>query len=65
MGVLVAHKNKEDSIKTEGARFVTTLFIDFSHTQGQLTPKSLEWSQRFSHFKSLGFFSKCSRAANS
>ena len=67
---------------------VTTLFIDFSHAQGQLTPKSvmescrnsnpskllwltllparmkkirwkikvLEWSQRFSHYKSTGIF---------
>ena len=67
---------------------VKTLFIDFSHAQGQLTPKSvmescpnsnpskllwltllpvrmkkihwkkkvLEWSQRFSHYKSMGIF---------
>ena len=39
MVVLVACKNKEDQIKNEGARVVTTLFIDFSHAQGQLTPK--------------------------
>ena len=88
MSVLVACKNEEDTIKNEGARVVTTLFIDFSHTQGQLTPKSvmescrnsnpsklswltllparmkkihwkmfvLEWSQRFSHYKSMGIF---------
>ena len=88
MGVLVACKNEEDPIKNEGARVVTTLFIDFSHAQGQLTPKSvmescrnsnpsklswltllparmkkihwkmkvLEWSQRFSHYKSMGIF---------
>ena len=88
MDVLVACKNKEDPIKNEGARVVTTLFIDFSHAQGQLTPKSvmescgnlnpsklswltllptrmkkihwkmkvLEWSQRFSHYKSMGIF---------
>ena len=31
MGVLVACKNEEDPIKSEGARVVTTLFIDFSH----------------------------------
>ena len=85
MGVLVAHKNEEDPIKNEGDRVVTTLFIDFSDAQGQLTPKSvmescrnsklskplrltllparmkkihrkmkvLEWSQRFSHYKSM------------
>ena len=41
MVVLVACKNEEDPIKNEGARVVTTLFIDFSHTQGQLTPKSV------------------------
>ena len=39
MGLLVACKNEEDSIKNVGARVVTTLFIDFSDTQGQLTPK--------------------------
>ena len=41
MGVLVACKNEEDPIKNEGARVVTTLFIDFSDIQGQLTPKSV------------------------
>ena len=41
MGVLVACKNEEDQIKNEGARVVTTLFIDFPHAQGQLTPKSV------------------------
>ena len=88
MGVLVACKNEEDPIKNKGARVVTTLFIDFSHAQGQLTRKSvmescrilnpsklswlnllparmknihwkmkvLEWSQRFSHYKSMGIF---------
>ena len=97
MGVLVACKNEEDPIKNEGAKVVTTQFIDFSHDQGQLTPKSmmescrnlnpskllwltllpvrmkkihwkmkvLEWSQLFSHYKSMGIFSKRSRAAKS
>ena len=46
MGVLVACKNEEDSIKNEGARVVTTLFIDFSDAQGQLTPKSVMESCR-------------------
>ena len=40
MGFLVTCKNKEDPIKNEGARVVTTLFINFSDAQGQLTPKS-------------------------
>ena len=88
MGVHVACKNEEDPIKNEGARVVATLFIDFSHAQGQLTPQSamkscrnsnpcklllltwlparmkkihwkmkvLEWSQHFSHYKSIGIF---------
>ena len=41
MGVLVACKDEEDPIKNESARVVTTLFIDFSDAQGQLTPKSV------------------------
>ena len=88
MVVLVTCKNEEDPIKNIGARVVKTLFIDFSDTQGQLTPKSvmefrensnpykllwltllparmkkihwkmkvLEWSQRFSHYKSMEIF---------
>ena len=39
MGLLVACKNEEDPIKNEGARVVTTLFINFYCAQGQLTPK--------------------------
>ena len=49
MGVLVACKNDEDPIKNEGARVVTTPFIDFSHAQGQLTPKSVMESCRNSN----------------
>ena len=88
MGLLVACKNAKDPIKNEGARVVTTLFINFSDAQGQLTLKSvmescrnsnpskllwlvllsarmkkihsklkaLEWSQYFSHYKSMGIF---------
>ena len=40
MGFLVACKN-EDPIKNDGPGVVTTLFIDFSDAQGQLTPKSV------------------------
>ena len=46
MGLLVACKNEEDLIKNEGARRATTLFVDFSHAQGQLTPKSVMESCR-------------------
>ena len=48
MGVLVACKN-EDPIKNEGARVVTTLLIDFSHAQWQLSPKSVMESCRNSN----------------
>ena len=41
MGLLVGCKNKEDTIKNEGARVVTTSFINFSDAQGQLTPRSV------------------------
>ena len=41
MGLLVSCKNEEDPIKNEGDRVVTTLFINFSDAQGQLTPKSV------------------------
>ena len=40
MNVLVTSKNKEDLNKTEGARVATTLNIDFSHSQGQITLQS-------------------------
>ena len=36
MSFLVASKNEDDPIKNEGARVVTTLFIDFSDAKGQL-----------------------------
>ena len=41
MGFLVACKNDKDPIKNEAARVVTTLFINFSDAQGELTPKSM------------------------
>ena len=41
MSVLAACNNEEDPIKNEGARVVTTLFIDFLDSGGQLTPKSV------------------------
>ena len=40
MAILVTSKYEEDPIKIEGARVVTTQNIDFSNTQGQLTPQS-------------------------
>ena len=49
MGVLVDCKNEEDAIKIEGDRVVTTLFIDCSNAQGQLTRKSVMESCRNSN----------------
>ena len=46
MGLLLACKNEEDPIKKKGARVVTTLFINFSDAQWQLTPKSVMESCR-------------------
>ena len=46
MGVIVACKNQEDPIGNEGTRVVTTLFIDYSDPQGQLTPRSVMESCR-------------------
>ena len=40
MIVLITCKN-EDPIKNEGTRVLTRLYVDFSDTQGQLTPKSV------------------------
>ena len=56
MGFLVACKNEEDPIKNEGARVVTTLFINFSDAQGQLTPKSVKESCRI---QTLPSFNSC------
>ena len=53
MGFLVACKNDEDPIKDEGARVVTTLFINFSDAQGELTPKSVMESCRNSNSSKL------------
>ena len=49
MGLLVACKNEEDPIKNEGARVVTTLLINFSDAQGQVTLKSVMESCRNSN----------------
>ena len=94
---LVTCKNREDLIKNEGDRVLTTLYSNFSDEQGQITlelvvvsgrnlnssalscmsslpasmrtinskKKELECSQDFSHYKSMGFFSRRSRAAKS
>ena len=53
MGLLSGCKNEEDPIKNEGARVVTTLFINFFDAQGQLTPKSVMESCRNSNSSKL------------
>ena len=53
MGLLVACKHEEDPIKNEGARVVTTLFMNFSDAQGQLTQKSVLESYRNSNSSKL------------
>ena len=40
MAILVTSKYEEDLIKIESARVATTLNIEFSNTQGQITPRS-------------------------
>ena len=40
MDVFITSKNKEDPSKNKGARVATTLNIDFSHSQGQITLQS-------------------------
>ena len=97
MDVLVTFKYEEDPIKNRGARVFTTLYVNFSDAQGQITlesvmvsgrnsnsskllcmsslparmrmieskMKELECSRYFSHYKSMGIFSRRSRAANS
>ena len=55
MGLLFACKNEEDPIKNEGARVVTTLFINFSEAQGQLTLKSVMKFCRNSSFNSCPY----------
>ena len=46
MDVLVTSKNKEEPSKKEDASVATTLNIDFSNTQGQITPRSEVGSDR-------------------
>ena len=41
MVVLLTCKNEEYLINNEGARVFTTLYINFSDAQGQITPQSV------------------------
>ena len=53
MYFIVDCKNEEEPIKNEGARVVTTSFINLSDAQGQLTPKSVMESCRNSNSSKL------------
>ena len=46
MDVLVTCKYEEDSIKNRGARVFTTLYVNFSDAQGQITLESVVVSGR-------------------
>ena len=46
MVVLLTCKNEEDPIKNRGARVFTTLYINFSDAQGQITLESVAVSGR-------------------
>ena len=46
MAVLVTCNNEEIPIKNEGARVLTTLYINFSDVQGQITLQSVLVSGR-------------------
>ena len=41
MDVLVTCTNEEDPVRNDGARVFTTLYIDLSDAQGQLTLQSM------------------------
>ena len=49
MAILITSKYEENPIKIESARVATTLNIDFSNTQGQITPQSEVGSSRNSN----------------
>ena len=49
MVVLVTCKNEGKSINNEGTRVLTTLYINFSDAQGQITPESVVVSDRNSN----------------
>ena len=57
MVVLITCKNEEDPIKNEGARVFTTLNINFSDAQGQITPESMVVSGENSNSSDLSCMS--------
>ena len=55
--VLLTCKNEEDLIKNRGARVFTTLYINFSEAQGQITLESVAVSGRNLNSSKLSFMS--------
>ena len=53
MAVLLTGKNEEDPIKNRGARVFTTLYINFSDAQGQITLELVAVSGRYSNSSKL------------
>ena len=53
MNVLVTCKYEEDPIKNRGARVFTTLYVNFSDAQGQITLESVAVSGRNSNSSKL------------
>ena len=49
MAIHATGKNEENTIKNEGTRVLTILYVNFSHTQEQLTPQSVVESGRNSN----------------
>ena len=60
MVVLIACKNEEDPSKNEGARVFTTLYINSSDTQGQITLGLVELSGRILNSSKLSCISSLS-----
>ena len=57
MVVLLTCKNEEDPIKNRGARVFTTLYINFSDSQGQITLELVAVSGRNSNLSKLSCMS--------
>ena len=58
MIVLVTCKNEEDTIKNEGARVLTTLYINFLDAQGQITLELIVVSGRNFNLSKLSCMSQ-------
>ena len=55
MDIVDTFKNKEDPNKNEGARVATTLNIDFSQSQGQITLQGSDLDEIQTHSRCYGY----------